>query len=85
MLFSKCFEDFLSQLSAGSTINHLYQKDFVNFSFEVPPTLEEQTAIAITLSNMDAELSALEARLTKARQLKQGMAQALLTGRIRLV
>lgn len=49
------------------------------------PTRDEQTAIAQVLSDMDAELSALEARLTKARQLKQGMAQALLTGRIRLV
>ena len=34
---------------------------------------------------MDAELTALEARLAKTRLLKQGMAQALLTGRIRLV
>ena len=55
-------------------------------SLTVPfPAIEEQTAIATTLSDMDAELSALEARLTKARQIKQGMAQALLTGRIRLV
>ena len=49
------------------------------------PALSEQTAIAITLSDMDAELTALEARLAKTRQIKQGMMQALLTGRIRLV
>ena len=49
------------------------------------PALDEQTAIATILSDMDTEITALEARLTKARQLKQGMAQALLTGRIRLV
>jgi type I restriction enzyme S subunit len=49
------------------------------------PCLEEQTAIASILSDMDAEIIALEARLSKARHLKQGMAQALLTGRIRLV
>ncbi|MBX3627377.1 MAG: restriction endonuclease subunit S [Rhizobacter sp.] len=49
------------------------------------PCLREQAAIAQTLSDMDAELTALEARLAKARALKQGMAQALLTGRIRLV
>ena len=36
-------------------------------------------------SNMDAEIAALEAKLTKARDLKQGMIQELLTGRIRLV
>jgi type I restriction enzyme, S subunit len=49
------------------------------------PGLAEQTAIATTLSDMDAEITALLARLAKARQLKQGMMQALLTGRIRLV
>jgi type I restriction enzyme S subunit len=49
------------------------------------PSPEEQAAIAATLSDMDAEITTLEARLTKARALKQGMAQALLTGRIRLI
>lgn len=49
------------------------------------PAIEEQTAIATILSDMDTELDALEARRDKARQLKQGMMQELLTGRIRLV
>ena len=49
------------------------------------PSLVEQTAIATVLSDMDAELAALEARRDKTRALKQGMMQALLTGRIRLV
>jgi len=49
------------------------------------PLGEEQTAIATILSDMDTELAELETRLTKARQLKQGMMQELLTGRIRLV
>jgi type I restriction enzyme, S subunit len=49
------------------------------------PPVAEQTAIAAILSDMDAELAAREAKLTKARQLKQGMMQELLTGRIRLV
>ena len=40
---------------------------------------------ATVLSDMDAELAALEAKLAKARDLKQGMMQELLTGRIRLV
>jgi type I restriction enzyme, S subunit len=51
----------------------------------VPSDAREQTTIATTLSDIDAEITALQARLAKARQLKQGMAQALLTGRIRLV
>lgn len=50
-----------------------------------PPTKAEQTAIAEVLSDMGAELASLDTKLTKARQLKQGMMQALLTGRIRLV
>ena len=49
------------------------------------PSSEEQTAIAAVLSDMDTELTALEARRTKTRALKQGMMQALLTGRVRLV
>lgn len=51
----------------------------------VVPEYDEQTAIAAVLSDMDAELEALESRLAKARQIKQGMMQELLTGRIRLV
>lgn len=49
------------------------------------PTLPEQTAIATILSDMDAEIAALEAKLAKARRLKLGMMSELLTGRIRLV
>lgn len=49
------------------------------------PCRQEQTAIATILSDMDTELAALEAKLDKARQIKQGMMQELLTGRIRLV
>ncbi len=49
------------------------------------PCIPEQTAIATILSDMDAEIAALEARLSKARQIKQGMMQELLTGRTRLV
>ncbi|NHH82492.1 restriction endonuclease subunit S [Burkholderia gladioli] len=49
------------------------------------PPIEEQTAIAEVLSDMDAELAALEARRDKTRLLKQGMMQELLTGKTRLV
>jgi len=50
----------------------------------VPPS-PEQTAIATVLSDMDTEIAALETRLAKTQALKQGMMQALLTGRVRLV
>jgi type I restriction enzyme S subunit len=51
----------------------------------LPPSTDEQTAIAGALSDMDAEIASLETKVTKARQLKTGMMQELLTGRIRLV
>ena len=47
--------------------------------------IEEQIAIATILSDMDTELAELQSRLAKARQIKQGMMQELLTGRIRLL
>ncbi|MBI2807294.1 MAG: restriction endonuclease subunit S [Planctomycetes bacterium] len=49
------------------------------------PSPSEQAAIAAILADMDAEIATLEAKLAKARQIKQGMMQELLTGRIRLV
>ena len=51
----------------------------------MPPTIEEQEAIASILSDMDNEIEALEQKLAKTRQIKQGMMQQLLTGKIRLV
>jgi type I restriction enzyme S subunit len=55
-------------------------------ALEIPfPDLKEQVAIAAILSDMDAEITALETKLIKARDTKQGMMQMLLTGRIRLV
>jgi type I restriction enzyme S subunit len=47
--------------------------------------IDEQTAIAAVLSDMDAEIAALEARRDKTRALKQGMMQELLTGKTRLL
>jgi type I restriction enzyme S subunit len=54
----------------------------LDFSY---PSLAEQTRIAKILSDMDTELEVLENTLGKARQIKQGMMQELLTGRVRLV
>lgn len=85
VLNSFIFDNFLAKLSAGSTINHLYQKDFVGFTFKAPSQLVEQQAIAQVLSDMDSEIEKLEKKLAKYQQIKQGMMQELLTGRIRLV
>lgn len=51
----------------------------------LPAEKNEQTVIAAVLSDMDDEIAALEAKLIKARQIKAGMMQELLTGRIRLI
>jgi len=50
-----------------------------------PEHATQNRVISTLLSDMDAELAALEAKLAKARQIKQGMIQELLTGRIRLI
>ena len=70
--------------AVGTKVSGVSKSNIRKITVLVPST-EEQTAIAATLSDMDLELTALEARLAKTRLLKQGMAQALLTGRIRLV
>lgn len=74
----------IDDLGSGSTVKGISISDLKRLPFPVM-ALTEQNAIATVLSDMDAELSALEARRDKTRALKQGMMQELLTGRIRLV
>jgi len=69
----------------GTTIRNLSLKSIRETPIQLPPNFTEQTRIATILSDMDAELSGLEGKLEKYRQLKQGMMQQLLTGKIRLV
>ena len=85
VLSSFVFKEFLEQLSAGSTIIHLYQKDMNKFEFYIPDDIKEQKAIADILFDMDAEITVLEQKLVKCQKLKQGMMQQLLTGKIRLI
>lgn len=84
-LESSVFKEFLQQLSAGSTINHLYQKDLVKFDLYVPPTTEEQEAITGILFDMDLDIYKLEEKLSKYQKIKIGMIDELLTGKVRLV
>ena len=77
ILMSEYFKDFLNRLTAGSTISHLYQKDFIFFDFP-KPSLKEQTAIATALSDIDNWINSLEQLLGKKRQIKQGAMQELL-------
>lgn len=78
------FKSFIDHLTAGSTINHLYQKDFVKFKLVYPKDKSEQTRIATALSKVDTLISELSRLIEKKRAIKQGVMQQLLTGKKRL-
>ena len=82
---SQRFTEHCDAVKTVTAIPHISPADIKSFNVALPPTKAEQEAIASILSDMDAEIAALEAKLAKTRQLKQGMMQELLTGRIRLV
>ena len=72
-------------LCGGSTFLEISKGQLASYEVRIPATKSEQTAVAATLSDMDAVIVAVEEKLAKARQVKKGMMQELLTGRIRLV
>ena len=69
----------------GDAIVHIHIQSLSEIEVRLPATHEEQSAIAAILCDMDSEIDALTAKLNKVRNIKQGMMQELLTGRIRLV
>jgi len=71
--------------SVKATVDSLRLPTFQVFEIPFPPTVEEQNEIATILSDMDAEIAALETKLEKYKKVKLGMMQNLLTGKIRLV
>ncbi|HEY0874974.1 MAG TPA: restriction endonuclease subunit S [Vicinamibacterales bacterium] len=83
-LLSRGGQEQIRGLMSGNAITRLTLTKIRTLRFPVP-ILAEQEAIAAVLSDMDAELEALEARREKTRALKQAMMQELLTGRTRLV
>ncbi|WP_234099334.1 restriction endonuclease subunit S [Enterobacter roggenkampii] len=83
LLTSDRCRSYIDLALAGSSINNLKPSDIEQFTFALP-NYEEQKAIVAILSDMDAELEVLEQKLSKVRDIKQGMMQQLLTGRIRL-
>jgi type I restriction enzyme, S subunit len=78
------FTQHIELYKSGSTFFGLTQAAVGRYEM-VLPSIVEQTTIAEVLSDMDAELAALEARLEKTKAIKQAMMQELLTGRTRLV
>ena len=70
--------------SVGTKVSGINKANIVKLTLPVPP-VPEQTAIATILSEMDAEITALETKLAKNRAIKQGMMDKLLTGKVRLI
>lgn len=79
------FENSWAKLSTGSTFDSVNSEQVKGLEIPIPTSKQEQTSIASILSDMDAEISALETKLEKYRKVKLGMMQNLLTGKIRLI
>ena len=75
----------LAQFSTGSGVPTLNRNDVHAHVVQIPQAHEEQSAIAQALTDMDTEITALEARREKTRLIKRGMMQELLSGRVRLI
>ena len=71
-------------MAAGSSVKNLNKDKVASLLLFIPKAIDEQQAIATILSDMDKEISDLEAKRDKHRLLKSGMMQKLLTGQIRL-
>ena len=84
LFYSLAHKDVSPYISSG-TRSKLNKSEMFKIEVMMPKSKAEQSAIARVLSDMDAEIEALEQQLDKARSIKQGMMQELLTGRIRLV
>ena len=82
---TKYYWDWVVGNSMRSGQPGLNSNEYKSFQIILPPTLDEQTRIATILSDIDNEIAALETKLEKYKQIKQGMMTNLLTGKIRLV
>ena len=73
------------EMAVGGAQGNLGKSDITGYPCSLPKNLVEQRATTTILSDMDAEIAALERRRDKTRVVKQGMMQQLLTGRVRLI
>lgn len=84
-LKSKLFKDQIDLLITGGAQPNFGPFHLQKIKINLPPTMKEQNLVAEILFDMDTEIEGLEAKKEKYSQLKQGMAQELLTGKTRLV
>ncbi len=85
VILGRQFTNYAVSVSVRSGMPKINRAEMKEFVFPIPPTKDEQTAIAEVLTEMDAELAALQKRREKTRALKQAMMQELLTGKTRLI
>lgn len=92
--FGQCSTCFLSyalktpnykEIVVGGERAKLNAKNLMEIELFIPTKLEEQSAIASVLSNMDRGIEALEEQIEKYRQMKEGALEELLTGKVRLI
>ena len=79
----RAIEDIRTLATGTTSVAAVYTRDLLKLEVPVPPR-SDQAAIAAALSDIDSEITTLQQRLTKARDVKTGMMQELLTGRTRL-
>ena len=84
LYFSNNFYDRIMSMTAKSSVDSVRREMIADMQITIP-SKPEQTAIATILSDMDAEIQALQQRLGKTKDIKQGMMQQLLTGKVRLL
>ena len=78
-------ENYWSRLSSGSTFDSVNSNQIKDLPVTLPQIKNEQIEIAITLTDLDKDIELIVTKLQKLKYKKQGMMQALLTGKIRLI
>ena len=78
------FRSTLLRVTSGTSVYAISKQQLADVKLPLPPPPEQEAIVAV-LSDLDAEIAALEQRRDKTRIVKQGMMQQLLTGRVRLV
>ena len=82
--FIPAFKPALTRIATGISVYAISKKQLADIELALPSLLEQEAIVSV-LSDMDAEITALERRREKARALKQGTTQQLFTGRMRLL
>jgi len=85
LLSGDSFAKYVDSVKTETAIPHITSRDVDRFPVVLPHRMEEQRAIADVLADMNAEIAALDRRRKKTQAIQRGIAQALLTGRVRLI